>query len=93
MSRVNFVGYKMKVPGHPILRMGMGLLLVFFGLLGFLPVLGFWMVPLGLLILSVDLPFVRRWTRVLNVRLGHFLHRRWPSLARRMGYGARRDRG
>lgn len=83
----------MKLPGHPILRMGMGLLLVFFGLLGFLPVLGFWMVPLGLLILSVDLPFVRRWTRLLNVRLGHFLHRRWPSLARKIGYGMRRDRG
>lgn len=83
----------MKLPGHPILRMGMGLLLVFFGLLGFLPVLGFWMVPLGLLILSVDLPFVRRWTRILNVRLGHFLHRRWPSLARKIGYGMRRDRG
>jgi hypothetical protein len=93
MSRVNFVGYKMKLPGHPILRMGKGLLLVFFGLLGFLPVLGFWMVPLGLLILSVDLPFVRRWTRLLNVRLGHFLHRRWPSLARKIGYGMRRDRG
>jgi len=93
MSRVNFVGYKMKLPGHPILRMGMGLLLVFFGLLGFLPVLGFWMVPLGLLILSVDLPFVRRWTRLLNVRLGHFLHRRWPSLARKIGFGMRRDRG
>ena len=93
MSRVNFVGYKMKLPGHPILRMGMGLLMVFFGLLGFLPVLGFWMVPLGLLILSIDLPFVRRWTRLLNVRLGHFLHRRWPSLARKIGYGMRRDRG
>jgi hypothetical protein len=30
---------------------------------GFLPVLGFWMIPLGLLILSLDLPLVRRWRR------------------------------
>lgn len=30
------------------------------GLFGFLPVVGFWMVPLGLLLLAVDLPFLRR---------------------------------
>jgi hypothetical protein len=34
---------------------------------GFLPVLGFWMIPLGLLVLSVDLPIVRRWRRQLTV--------------------------
>ena len=37
------------------------------GLLGFLPVLGFWMLPLGLLVLSVDFPIVRRWRRQLTV--------------------------
>jgi hypothetical protein len=30
-------------------------------------VLGFWMIPLGLLVLSVDLPVVRRWRRQLTV--------------------------
>lgn len=30
------------------------------GLFGFLPVVGFWMVPLGLLLFAVDLPFLRR---------------------------------
>jgi len=35
--------------------------------LGFLPVLGFWMIPLGLLVLSVDLPAVRRWRRQFTV--------------------------
>ncbi|MNY79069.1 hypothetical protein D3C86_2195510 [compost metagenome] len=37
-----------------------GGLLIFGGFLGFLPVLGFWMVPLGLFILSHDIPAVRR---------------------------------
>jgi hypothetical protein len=30
------------------------------GTLGFLPILGFWMIPLGLMVLSIDLPRVRR---------------------------------
>jgi hypothetical protein len=55
------------LPKSKPLRIGLGILLVAFGLLGFLPVLGFWMIPLGLLILSVDLPVVRRWRRQLTV--------------------------
>jgi len=30
-------------------------------------VVGFWMIPLGLLVLSIDLPVVRRWRRQLTV--------------------------
>lgn len=30
------------------------------GVFGFLPVLGFWMLPLGLALLAMDLPFLRR---------------------------------
>ena len=45
-------------------------ILVVGGLLGFLPVLGFWMVPLGLAVLAVDLPFVRRLRRRLIVWWG-----------------------
>ena len=60
VPKVNFAGYKVNVPGHPLLRVGFGVLLVIGGLLGFLPVVGFWMVPLGLLVLSVDFPPVRR---------------------------------
>ena len=38
-------------------------MLVFFGLLGFLPILGFWMIPLGLLVLSYEFAAVRRHRR------------------------------
>jgi hypothetical protein len=48
-------------------RIVIGILLIVGGIVGFLPVLGFWMIPLGLLVLSVDLPIVRRWRRQLTV--------------------------
>ncbi len=35
----------------------------------FLPILGFWMVPLGLLVLSADVPQIRRVNRRLTVKL------------------------
>ena len=88
--RVNFAGYKVRLPGHPLLRMGFGVALIIGGLLGFLPVLGFWMIPLGLAVLGADLPPVRRFYRRLTVKLGYWLHRRWPGLARKMGYGEQR---
>ena len=50
------------------LRLCIGVLLLFGGILGFLPILGFWMFPLGLLVLSYDLPTVRRWRRRLEVK-------------------------
>jgi len=55
------------LPASKPLRIALGILLIVLGLLGFLPVLGFWMIPLGLLVLSVDLPVVRRWRRQLTV--------------------------
>jgi hypothetical protein len=55
------------LPQSKPIRIGLGILLVACGLLGFLPVLGFWMIPLGLLVLSVDIPIVRRWRRQLAV--------------------------
>ncbi len=55
------------LPQSKAVRIGIGVLLVIGGLVGFLPVLGFWMIPLGLLVLSIDLPIVRRWRRQLTV--------------------------
>ena len=90
MPKINMLGYKFNVPGHPLARMALGGAMVLGGLLGFLPVLGFWMVPVGLAILAVDFPPVRRFQRRMTVKLGTWLHRRWPSLASRFGYGAPR---
>jgi purine-cytosine permease-like protein len=59
-------------PASRIGRLIVGVLFIIGGVLGFLPVLGFWMVPLGLVILSVDFPFVRRFRRRSEVRLGRW---------------------
>jgi hypothetical protein len=40
-------------------RIPAGLLLIAAGLLGFLPVLGFWMIPIGIALIGRDIPFVR----------------------------------
>jgi hypothetical protein len=43
------------------------LLLILGGLLFFLPILGIWMLPLGLLLLAEDLPVLRSWrSRILT---------------------------
>ena len=57
-------------------RIAVGILLVLGGLLGFLPILGFWMVPLGLAVLATDIPAVRRFKRKATVAV----MRRWRKL-------------
>ncbi len=60
-------------------RLLIGCLLIIGGLLGFLPVLGFWMIPLGIMLIGRDIPFVRRGTACIlafvrrrrNERNGH----------------------
>ena len=47
----------------------LGLACVIGGLFSFLPILGIWMLPLGLFILSVDWAFIRRRRRQAEVRL------------------------
>ena len=43
------------------MRAGVAMLLIIGGVLGIvLPVLGFWMVPLGLALLAIDVPFSAR---------------------------------
>jgi len=45
----------------PGLRLVLGLLLIAGGILGFLPVLGFWMIPLGVIVAGLDLVPLWRW--------------------------------
>jgi hypothetical protein len=46
-----------------VVRVCLGILLLLGGFLWFLPLLGAWMLPLGLLILSVDFAIARRLRR------------------------------
>ena len=65
--KVGYGRWKLTLPRSQVARIVLGAGLILGGLLGFLPVLGFWMIPLGLLVLSVDLPVVRRWRRQITV--------------------------
>lgn len=70
MAAVRFGDKRVRIPGPPILRIVIGILLILGGTVGFLPVVGFWMLPLGVLVLSVDLHPVRRWRRRFEVWWG-----------------------
>jgi len=69
-SRLHFGRFSIPIPSSRPLRIIVGLGLCVGGVLGFLPILGFWMVPLGLLVLSIDLAPVRRFRRRLEVWWG-----------------------
>ncbi|WP_375173131.1 hypothetical protein [Pseudooceanicola sp.] len=47
----------------PVVRSLVGVLLIIGGLFGFLPILGFWMIPLGIACIAVDLRAAWRWLR------------------------------
>ena len=66
---------RLRRPRARWIRVPAGLLLVCGGFFGFLPVLGFWMLPLGLLLLAVDVrPLQRPTARALD-----WIARRWPT--------------
>jgi hypothetical protein len=46
-------------PGRRCLRLPLSLALILGGMFGFLPILGFWMVPAGALLLAQDVPILR----------------------------------
>lgn len=51
------------------LRLVLGILLILLGLVGFLPILGFWMIPLGIAIAALDVkPMRRRWRERRRLR-------------------------
>lgn len=88
MAEVRFGRWRMPLPRSRGLRVALGGALVVGGLLGFLPVLGFWMLPLGVVVLSADSPAMRRLRRRAEVRFG----RRWP-FSRRGANGSRSEEG
>ncbi|MDO8840271.1 MAG: hypothetical protein Q7V31_15260 [Parvibaculum sp.] len=70
MAAVRLGNRKFNVPGTPIIRVVVGMVLIIGGMFGFLPVLGFWMLPLGVVVLSVDIHPVRRFRRRVEVWWG-----------------------
>ena len=49
----------LRKPSSRLVRIPLALLLVVGGVLSFLPILGLWMLPLGLLLIAQDVPFLQ----------------------------------
>ena len=61
------VAFGRRIP--PGLRALLGVLLIIGGILGFLPILGFWMLPLGVILIVLDLRSLRRlWKHKIGLR-------------------------
>ena len=73
-------------PASRLVRIPAGLLLVLGGVFSILPGLGIWMLPLGLLLLARDVPFLRRpvgqftlWGAAKWVAFRQWLNQRWAG--------------
>ena len=66
-GQIEVANRKFRLPRARGARIGLGLAFIAGGIFGFLPVLGFWMLPLGFVILSHDIPLARRWRRRMSV--------------------------
>lgn len=66
-------------PGSRWVRLPLGLLLIVGGVFGFLPILGFEFIPLGLLLIAQDVPFLREPVGSFTL----WLERKWVELRQR----------
>jgi hypothetical protein len=69
-----FLGWLWQPRFHWV-RIPVAVLLILGGLVGFLPVLGFWMVPLGLAVMAKDIPLLQP----ALVRCLDWAERKWPA--------------
>lgn len=69
---VRFIGWVRK-PSSRLVRVPLAILLIIGGILSFLPVLGLWMLPLGLILIAQDLPFLQ----APMARMLGWIERKW----------------
>lgn len=63
-------------PGAMLVRIPLAIILIIGGIFSFLPVLGLWMLPLGLLLLAIDVPTLRGPLAAAIIRFRHWWRRR-----------------
>jgi hypothetical protein len=68
--------FSVPLPRSRVGRVSLGAIFIVGGAFGFLPILGYWMIPVGIIVLSHDLSFVRRRRRRLEVWWGRRRQRR-----------------
>jgi len=83
------VGRQIRNLRHPHarwIRIPVGLLLIIGGVFSILPLLGIWMLPLGLLLIAYDVPLLRRPVGRFTI----WVTRRWAGFRQRIGQRRRR---
>jgi hypothetical protein len=73
-----FVGWLRK-PSSQLVRIPLAILLIAGGIFSFLPVLGLWMLPLGLLLFAQDVPILQK---PMSQMLG-WIERKWIERERK----------
>lgn len=71
----------LRLPSRKLWRLLGGMVLIIGGIFSILPVLGLWMLPLGLALLSDDFPWLKVWLEKSARGIGRFWRRvRRPSI-------------
>jgi hypothetical protein len=76
-ASAGFLGW-IRRPSSRFVRIPLGIVLILGGVFSFLPVLGIWMLPLGMFLIALDLPFLQG---PLN-RLTFWAQRKWQNWRR-----------
>jgi hypothetical protein len=70
LPRVRIGRFAVNLPRNRLARISLGVALIIGGgVFGWLPILGYWMLPLGFLVLASDSPTIRRWNRRAGVAI------------------------
>ena len=75
MPKVKIGSREFNLPKNRIVRISLGAVLIIGGIVGFLPILGFWMVPLGMVVLADDVPVIHR----INLWFGRKIKLIWKK--------------
>lgn len=73
--RIARASFFLRQPQARLWRIPSSGFLILGGVFSFLPILGIWMLPLGLLLLAIDVPALQP----PMARLLHWIERKWPG--------------
>ena len=76
---LRFAGHTIRLPQSKFRRVALGIALLIGGLLWFLPILGLWMFPLGIMVLSIDFHPLRRLRRRFDSWWGRRRKKKGPG--------------
>ncbi|HVZ90226.1 MAG TPA: hypothetical protein VG843_01145 [Rhizomicrobium sp.] len=85
--KLRFGRHAITLPRSRLRRVALGVGLILGGMLWFLPVLGLWMLPLGIMVLSIDFHPLRRARRRFETWWGRLRRKRQQVGAEKKGPG------